>query len=195
MFLWSRWLFWEKMQYLNFHTLLPLGSWNIYFSLNYSSKQILQQVMLINKAPHNHTQENNKLWSSPSWSSPSLAWNSFDWSHIASCDFLQHNNMEKWASQLSCYFYQLHSCWWDEEANSHGSASMRQLKQQELEFIGRPFFCLRKSRSQLMRIWKVQFLQVQQYRDAHEGKSWEPLPASLVQSVASLGAQWQRIHL
>ena len=84
---WSGWLFWEKMQYLNSHNLFPLGSWNIYFSLNYSIKQILQQVMLINKVPHNQAQENNKLWSSPSW-----AWNSFDWSQIVFCDFLQQNN-------------------------------------------------------------------------------------------------------
>ena len=150
MFPWSGWLFWEKRQYLNSYNLLPLGSWNIHLSLNYNIKQILQQVILINKVPHNQAQENNKLWSSLSW-----AWNSFDWSHIAFCDFLQHNNMEKWASQLSYYFYQLHSCSWDREANSHGSALLRQLKQQELEFIGRPFLCLRKSRSQLMRIWKV----------------------------------------
>ena len=150
MFPWSGWLFWEKMQYLNSHNLFPLGSWNIYFSLNRSIKQILQQVMFINKLPHNPVPENNKLWSSPLW-----AWNSFDWSHIAFCDFLPQNNMEKWASQLSYYFYQLHSCWRDGEANSHGSALLRQLKHQELEFIGRPFLCLRKSRSQLMRIWKI----------------------------------------
>ena len=150
MFPWSGWLFWEKMQYLNSHNLFPLGSWNIYFSLNRSIKQILQQVMFINKLPHNPVPENNKLWSSPLWS-----WNSFDWSHIAFCDFLPQNNMEKWASQLSYYFYQLHSCWWDGEANIHGSALLRQLKHKELEFIGRPFLCLRKSRSQLMRIWKI----------------------------------------
>lgn len=120
--------------------------------------------------PYDQAQGNDKQWSPPSW-----AWNSFGPSlpFATSCNTIAWNRGPlHWVLISSNYT----AVGGDGEGNSHGSGQsplLSQLKQQELEFIDRPFDiistnhqCLTESRSQLMRLWKIPFPQVKEYGNA-----------------------------
>lgn len=115
------------------------------------------------------------------------AWN------IAFHNFLEHNNMEKWACPLSYSLYQPHGCWWRWRSSQSWTTFIG-----PIEAAGAwdswsdpsaqppaPAFWLRNSRSQLTRVWKVESSRAKQDREAQ----WEEelgildLHTPLVQSV------------
>lgn len=105
----------------------------------------------------------------------SRAWKSFNRSYIAFCNFLQHNNMEKWACQLSYYLYQPHGCWWGWSSSVMAtfigpkeSAGTWKARIDPSAQLPPPAFWLRSTRSQVTRVWFAS--QAKQDREARQGE-------------------------